>query len=211
MSGAELEFKRMTFLNDRFICVVWPHQASAKAHLPAELPRTPRSSFPSTTLCFTVCLMTKTPNTHTHAHGTLYLPPLFPTSGAGEQASLQMAGPAVLGDFMPAAGSSQTHRPTFPVTDFTRTRRLARIQIVLLAANKEQWSFCISGRISLTFPSVKQHLTETGCDTRVRLYPSACNAEAFSVDPRYFPCRCFSAGTGHLWHLTRQVNKEKTD
>lgn len=68
----------------------------------------------------------------------MYLPLLLPTSGAGEQASLQMAGPVVLSDFMPAAGSSQKHRHTFTVTDVTQTWSVARIQIVLWAENKEQ-------------------------------------------------------------------------
>lgn len=48
------------------------------------------------------------------------------------------AGLVVLCDFMPAAGSSQTPRCTFTVTDFTHTWSLARIQIVLLAQYNEQ-------------------------------------------------------------------------
>lgn len=64
----ESEFRSIPVLNDHFICVVEPHQASAKPHLPAELPRTLKVHFPSTTLCFTVCPATKTANSKAHKH-----------------------------------------------------------------------------------------------------------------------------------------------
>lgn len=116
------------------MCAAWPHQADAKPHLPAELPRTLRDSLPSTLLCFTVCPVTKTTNTNKHALTTAAL-----NIWCYEQTSFaKMAGLAVLCEFMPATGSSQTPRNTFTVTDFTQTWSLARIQIVLLAHYNEQ-------------------------------------------------------------------------
>ena len=82
---------------------------------------------------FMVCPVTKTTNSNKHALTTA-----APNIWCSEQASLQMAGLVVLCDFMLAAGSSQIHRRTLTVTDFTQSWNCARIQIVLLAWQKEQ-------------------------------------------------------------------------
>ena len=53
MSHAECTeslFRGITILSDHFIYAVWLHQASAKPHLPAELPRTLKDDLPSTLL-----------------------------------------------------------------------------------------------------------------------------------------------------------------
>lgn len=173
-------FRSITILNDCFICAVQPHQASAKPHLPAELPRTLKGSLPSTLLCFAVRLFTKATDTkthehtHTHKHTHKHLPLLLPASGAVNRplCKWRVSWSSVIS--CPLLDHPTRTRHTFSVIDFTRTWSLSRFQIVLLAEHKEQQSFCINGRISLRFPSLKHHLTGNGCDTRqrtVQLYP----------------------------------------
>lgn len=130
-----------------FLCAK-PHQADAKAHLPAELPRSLRDSPLSTLLLFTVCPVTKTSNPNKQALTTA-----APNICYSEQAPQHTTGLVVLCGLTLSSGSSQpTTKHTFTVTDITQPWTHARIGIVLLAQHKEQWSICINGWISLRFP-----------------------------------------------------------
>ena len=166
MSHAECTeslFRGITILSDHFIYAVWLHQASAKPHLPAELPRTLKDDLPSTLLCFTVRPTTEITHTHTHMHAhararapapapthTLTTP--APNIWCCEQASLQIPGLVALCDFMPTAGSSESHRHTFCHRFHSNMASCQHSNCIIGRARGTIELFCINGRISLRFP-----------------------------------------------------------